>query len=253
MNWPALKALWLPPRSQQQEWLDADDIPVQDLHGNLADLRCLNRYLGSHWLLCRAFQRLWYGAGCPRHLRVLDVGTGAGDIPEVLTRWGHRRGVRLTIVAVDNHRGVLQYIHAVQRPRPGISLVQADGVRLPFHAQSFDMVVCSTMLHHLDWSQGIALLQSLTTVARYGVVVNDLVRSWLHYYAARLVLPVVARHPVTRHDGPLSVLRAYSIEEVREMARLAGLERAHVSMVLGYRFVLVYVSPTGARKAMDGA
>ena len=252
MNWSALKALWLPPRSQQQEWLDADDIPVRDLHGNLTDLRWLNRYLGSHWLLLRAFQRLWYGAGCPRRLRVLDVGTGAGDIPELLTRWGRRRGVRLAIVAVDNHRGVLQYMHAVQPPRSDITLVQADGVCLPFRAQTFDVVVCSTMLHHLDWSQGIALLQSMTAVARYGVVVNDLVRSRLHYYAARLVLPVVARHPVTRHDGTLSVLRAYSVEEVREMARLAGLKRARVYMALGYRFVLVYVPPAGARKATDG-
>jgi ubiquinone/menaquinone biosynthesis C-methylase UbiE len=250
MNWPAFKALWRLPRSQRQEWLDASDISAGDLHGNLDDLRWLNRYLGSHWLVLRAFQRLWHRAGCPRHLRVLDVGTGAGDIPEVLTRWGHRRGVRLAIVAVDNHRGVIQYTHAVQRSLPYISLVQADGVCLPFHARTFDIVVCSTMLHHLDWHQGIALLHSMAAVARHGVVVNDLVRSRLPYYAARLVLPVVARHHMTRHDGPLSVLRAYSVEEVREMARLAGLAQAHVCTALGHRFLLVYVPPAG--KATDG-
>jgi len=257
MNWPALKALWLPLRSQQQEWLDADDIPARDLHKNLDDLQWLNRYLGSHWLVLRAFQRLWHGAGCPRYLRVLDVGTGAGDIPELLTRWGRRRGVQLTIVAVDNHRGVIQYVRSVQRSLSHLTVVQADGVCLPFHARTFDVVVCSTMLHHLDWPQGIALLHSMAAVARYGVVVNDLVRSRLHYYAARLVLSVVARHHVTRYDGPLSVLRAYSLEEVREMARLAGLARAHVSTALGYRLVLVYVPPAGVppagvRKATDG-
>ena len=252
MNWSVLKALWLPRRSQRQEWLDADDIPVRDLHGNLDDLRCLNRYLGSHWLVLRAFQRLWHGMGCPRHLRVLDVGTGAGDIPAMLLRWGRRRGVRLAIVAVDNHWGVIQYVHALQPLLSRLTLVQADGVCLPFQAQTFDVVVCSTMLHHLDWHQGIALLQSMAAVARYGVIVNDLVRSRLHYYAARLVLSVLARHQVTRDDGPLSVLRAYSLEEVREMARLAGLARAHVSAALGYRFVLVYVPPARGRKATDG-
>lgn len=253
MNWPALKALWLPRRSQQQEWLDADDIPARDLHENLDDLRWLNRYLGSHWLVLRAFQRLWREAGCPRHFRILDVGTGAGDIPEMLLRWGSRRGVRLTIVAVDNHCGVLQYVRSVRPPLSRLILVQADGVCLPFQARTFDVVVCSTMLHHLDWHQGIALLQSMAAIARYGVVVNDLVRSRLHYYAARLVLSVVARNHVTRYDGPLSVLRAYSVEEVREIARLAGLAQAHIYTALGYRFVLVYVPPAGARKATNGS
>jgi hypothetical protein len=113
-------------------------------------------------------------------------------------------------------------------------------------------VICSTMLHHLDWQQGIALLQSMAAVARHAVVVNDLVRSRLHYYAARLLLAVMACHPVTRHDGSLSVLRAYSVGEVREMVRLAGLASAHVSTVLGYRFVLVYEPPAQQKAATDG-
>jgi len=114
---------------------------------------------------------------------------------------------------------------------------------LPFRARAFDVVVCSTMLHHLDWQQGITLLHNMAAVARYGVVVSDLVRSWLHYYAARLVLSVIPCNHVTRHDGPLSVLRAYSVGEVREMARLAGLAQVHVSTALGYRLLLVYVPP----------
>jgi len=252
MSWPSFKTLWLPARSQQPEWLDADDIPAQDLQRNLDDLRWLNRYLGSHWLLCTALQRVWRQVGCPNHLRVLDVGTGAGDIPASLTRWGERRGVSITVVAIDSQYGVLRYMRSVQSLPRSIMCVQADGLCLPFRVRSFDVVLCSTMLHHLDWQQGIALLQSMAAVARYGVVVNDLVRSRLSYYAARLMLALMACHDVTRHDGPLSVLRAYSVEEVREMARLAGLTSARVSTALGYRFVLVYGPPAQAQVATDG-
>jgi ubiquinone/menaquinone biosynthesis C-methylase UbiE len=249
MSWPSFKTRWLPARSQQLEWLDAADIPAQDFQRNLDDLRWLNRYLGSHWLLCTALQRVWRQVGCPSHLRVLDVGTGAGDIPVVLTRWGERHGVYITVVAIDSHHGVLHYMRSVQSLPPSIPCVQADGLCLPFRARTFDVVLCSTMLHHLDWQQGIVLLQSMAAVARYGVVVNDLVRSRLYYYAARLMLSLMACHEVTRHDGPLSVLRAYSVGEVREMARLAGLTPVRVSTALGYRFVLVYRPPAQEKVA----
>jgi hypothetical protein len=83
----------------------------------------------------------------------------------------------------------------------------------------------------------------MATVARYAVVVNDLVRSRLYYYVARLILSFTACHDVTRHDGPLSVLRAYSVEEVRKMMYLAGFTPVRVSTALGYRFVLVYGPP----------
>jgi ubiquinone/menaquinone biosynthesis C-methylase UbiE len=170
-----------------------------------------------------------------------------------MRRWGERHGVHIAVVAVDSQNEVLQYMRSIQ-PLPMTSACfQADGLCLPFRARTFDVVICSTMLHHLDWQQGIVLLQSMATVARHAVVVNDLVRSWLHYYAARLLLAVMACHPVTRHDGSLSVLRAYSVGEVREMARLAGLVPAHLSTVLGYRFVLVYEPPTQEKAAPDGA
>jgi ubiquinone/menaquinone biosynthesis C-methylase UbiE len=253
MSWPSFKTAWLPARSQQPEWLDAADIPAQDLQKNLDDLRRLNRYLGSHWLLCTALQRVWRQVGCPHHLRILDVGTGAGDIPVVLTRWGERHGVAITVVAIDSHHGVLHSMRSAQSLPQSIPCVQADGLCLPFHARTFDVVLCSTMLHHLDWQQGIALLQSMAAVARYGVVVNDLVRSWPSYYAARLILSLMACHAVTRHDGPLSVLRAYSVKEVREMARLAGLTSVRVSTALGYRFVLVYGPLAQEQVATDGA
>jgi hypothetical protein len=107
------------------------------------------------------------------------------------------------------------------------------------------------MLHHLAWQDGIALLQAMAAVSRYGVVVNDLVRSWLSYYGAKLLLPVLSSNHLTRHDGPLSALRAYSVGEVREMAQAAGLAGARVHAVLTYRLLLVYTLPTDRRQAYD--
>lgn len=228
------------PRSTARELLDAPDIPARELQGNLDDLRRLNRIMGSRLVVLGALRQLWRQAGCPAAWRLLDIGTGAGDMPLALCRWGRRHGVRFQTVAVDNHRGVVRQARRLVRPEAGLTLVLADARRLPFGSQAFDVVLCSTMLHHLSYDEGIALLRAMAQTARHGIVVNDLRRSRGHYLAARLVLPLLARNRLTRHDGPLSVRRAYSLDELRTMAEAAGLVGARLRPVLGYRVLLVF-------------
>jgi ubiquinone/menaquinone biosynthesis C-methylase UbiE len=237
MNWLA------PPRSQQKELLDAPDMPVCDLEENLDDLRRVNFFLGSRWLVLTTLRRLWRAAGAPADWRVLDIGTGAGAIPAALARRSQAYGMRPTVVAIDQQWQVVRYARAALVPP--ITVLQANGLYLPFRSRSFDVVVCSHVLHHLDWQEGVALLRAMATVARYGVVVNDLVRSWLTYYGAKLLLPLFSRNPLTRHDGLLSVLRAYRVKEVREMAQAAGLINARIGTALTYRLLLEYTLPHG--------
>lgn len=241
MAWASLQSWLIPPRSVQSELLDADDVPEHDLQGNLDDLRWLNGVMGSRWLIVRGVASLWQQASRPQHLRILDIGTGAGDMPPALLRWGQRHGVTLTVVGLDNHTGTLRYAAAALRQVPEVTLVRANGLCLPCYDQAFDIVLCSTMLHHLQPQDAVTLLRCMAAAARYGVIVNDLLRSRVHHYGARLLLPLLTRQRLTRHDGPLSVLRAYTVAEIRAMADAAGWHTAQVRMALGYRFFLVYM------------
>ena len=47
--------------------------------------------------------------------------------------------------------------------------------------------------------------------------------SWLATHLLRM-------HPVSRHDGPLSVRRSYSTAEVRALAEKAGLQRIDIAV-----------------------
>jgi hypothetical protein len=69
-------------------------------------------------------------------------------------------------------------------------------------------------------------------------VVNDLVRSRPGFLGAQLLGALLSDNPLTRHDGPASVRRAYTRAELRDLARAAGLARPTIGPDLGYRVAL---------------
>ena len=82
------------------ELLDGPLDPMT-LAGNLRDLTAVNRHLGGAKLSLNAI--LPFGRGSSGHalLRLLDVGTGAADIPVSLARHTAKRKPRLEITATD--------------------------------------------------------------------------------------------------------------------------------------------------------
>lgn len=200
------------------------DGPLDDpsaLAANLRDLRRLNRLTGGVGLSVRAVRSLLPDGGT-----VLDVGTGAADIPVALLRDAEHRGVGLAVTATDGRREVLAAAVAIQPSlarTPGLTLGHADGRHLSWADGAFDLAHVSLVLHHLDPDEAVVLLAELRRVARIGVVVNDLVRGRLAWLGAWLLTHSVAASRYTRHDGPLSVRRAYTREEMAALVEAAGL------------------------------
>ena len=128
-----------------------------------------------------------------------------------------------------------------QRPfswSPGLFFAAANGLALPFADASVDVAMCSFALHHLAPAEAAALLREMRRVARYGIVINDLVRWRPGYWATWLFTHALSRNPLTRNDGPLSVLRAYTRAEMRTLAAQAGLRDVRFDSFLGYRVAM---------------
>jgi SAM-dependent methyltransferase len=137
-----------------------------------------------------------------------------------------RRGSSLTVTAADSREEVLAAALAA-RPSlertPGLTFAIADGRALPWPDGSFDVAHASLVLHHLSPADAVAFLRELRRVARIGIVVNDLVRGRLFWIGGWLLVHTVARSRFTRHDGPLSVRRAYTRAELHDLLAAAGL------------------------------
>lgn len=212
-------------------------LDARTLRANLRDLARLNRWLGGVDLSWRALASV---GTADRETSLLDIGTGAGDIPRALLRRSRRAGRSMRIVATDVRQEMVAIAAAGPRdPRLEIRLGGIDGIADP--DASFDVVHSSLVLHHLEPEGARRLLGEMARVARVAVIVNDLDRAAAWWLGAWLLSHALTLNRYTRHDAPLSVRRAYTVAEVTAMARVAGLRRvASFRARPGYRYALVF-------------
>lgn len=157
---------------------------------------------------------------------VLDVGAGRGDLLRHLEEELAERGITLRPLAGEPHPTA---VSLARGPGPPVRLVRLSAPRLPLAGDSVDFVVSTITLHHLDRWEAVRFLREAQRVARRGWMVVDLRRSLPARIAVRLLAGTVwLWNPLPRHDGPVSVRRAFRPEEIREMLAEAGLSDAGV-------------------------
>jgi 2-polyprenyl-3-methyl-5-hydroxy-6-metoxy-1,4-benzoquinol methylase len=173
-----------------------------------------------------------------RELRVLDVATGAGDVPARLWFRAQRAGLHLEIHGVDvSPRAVAFAAERAAAKQAAISFSVRDVLAGPLPG-GFDVVICSLFLHHLTEEQGVLLLQVMAKAAMHLVLVNDLRRSAAGLALAHLAARTLCRSDVVRVDGARSVRAAFTLPEATALARAAGLNGAVVERRWPLRFLL---------------
>jgi ubiquinone/menaquinone biosynthesis C-methylase UbiE len=222
------------------------DGPLDDtaaLAANLRDLSWINRHLGGIALSQRALDALV--GGRPGPLTFLDIGTGAADIPAALQLAEARRGRELRVVALENRAEVVAAALAGSpelASRPGFKLLVGDGRALSERDGSHDVVHASMVLHHLAPDEAVVLLREMARVAGIGIIVNDLARGRLAWLGAWLLTHTLTRGRWTRNDGPLSVRRAYTPDEMQALLARAGLRPiVWIRGFVGHRYAVAAV------------
>lgn len=233
----------LPPVPLRQrdrvELLDEGAGSLAEVRRSLHDIRRINKWLGGAPLLRAAVFDLLQKRRLT-HATLLDIGTGSADLPLMLRREAARRGLALRILALDLSARHLQVAREdLHREKAtGIHLLRADAFHLPFAGNSIDIVTASLFLHHFRAPQIHALLGEFQRVARVGFVASDLVRDAVPLWFFRLARPVFARSYLTRFDGEASLRRAYTRDELQDIAE-TGWHGATVTEHFPYRLAVV--------------
>lgn len=227
-----------PPRvTGVTERMDDPSLDTRELAQALRTLARINRLFGGTRIILHHLPRL--SDRLPAPVRVLDVGTGYADIPRVIVRWARRRGQPVEITALDRSPGTLAVAARACADYPEIALQRGDALALPFPPDSFNLVLASQILHHMEAAESVRLLGELWRVARHGILVHDLRRGTWPHAVTWATLHLMSRNPIIRHDGPLSIRRGYMPAEVEALARAAGWKAPRVVRHTFFRLALL--------------
>jgi SAM-dependent methyltransferase len=223
-------------RAAATELLDGEHLDPGDLRVNLREMAMLNRLPGGVGDSLRAVTRLLDGLTDATDASVLDAGIGSGDFVRRLAR--RLPGVR--VVGLDVHPQVLAVAARNLAGTEHVTLLEADVRSIPLPDASVDVAHASLLLHHLDPPDAVMGLREMRRVARRGVVVNDLRRGHLAFAVTAATVLALSHGRYTRHDGVLSARRAYTLDELDELAGSAGLRRGTRTWALLPRVTTVY-------------
>jgi 2-polyprenyl-3-methyl-5-hydroxy-6-metoxy-1,4-benzoquinol methylase len=225
-------------RSLEKELMDLPDKPRDLYLDDLRNLRGFNRYLGGCRSVIQGLENLAQSRPVAR-LSILDIGSASADIPLAMAEWARRRNIRIEIVALELEAMAAEEARRQTRHCADIAVVRGDGAFAPFSPRTFDVVTASQLLHHFSETEIIGLLRSWSQLARTAIIVSDLVRHPLAYHGIRCISSMLTRNAMTRVDAPLSVRRAFTLNEWRELFRSAGIGPFRISPMFPFRQMTV--------------
>ncbi len=224
-------------RSEQTELMDAPNIPVKLLHKNLGELDILNRYLGGHSISIEGIKRLMTDRQKVYHL--VDLGCGSGDVLKYIARWARFNQYQVKLTGVDKNPDAIQYLNNNCSEYPEITGVVCDYRDFIKTDPKVDIVHCSLFCHHLNKHELLELFRHLKTYTAEGFVINDLQRSLIAYYSVWFLTRLLRGSALSKHDGPISVLRAFTRSELEKLLQGAGLNEFTIQWRWAFRYLVV--------------
>lgn len=223
-------------RSYKKELLDGDSIPEQDLFQNLKELDTINHLLGGYKITFSALKHLLKK---DKAYTLVDIGCGGGDTLKRIQNWKTKQGLKLNLVGVDIKPVCIQY--AEQRNQNSDVKFICDDYRSSFnHVANIDIVHACLFCHHLNEAEIVELIRFVLKHKAI-LVVNDLARNPIAYYAIMFLTKLFSKSYLVKNDAPLSVSRGFKKNEWLDLLAKAGAKHYSVKNKWAFRHqIIVY-------------
>lgn len=194
-----------------RELMDDPDCDPDALAATLERFDLVNRAIGG-------WGRVWRRGIRPRlqrlgrPTRVLDVGSGGGDVVARLATWAERDGLDVEWLGIDPDPRALEVARTRESARVSFAATDAAGLRAA--GETFDLVLSNHVLHHLEAAELAEFAADTRALATGTVMHADIERGRLAYALYGIGITALERGTFLRTDGLRSIRRSYRAEEL---------------------------------------
>jgi SAM-dependent methyltransferase len=224
-------------RSHQKELIDAPVIPKEMLIRNLQELDFLNRTLGGHSITIAGIRQLVRLKD--RQYHIADLGCGSGDSLIYIARWARIHGYNVKLTGIDINGDAISFLEGRCRDYPEITGIKSDYRSFLESTENVDIIHCSLFCHHLEDSEISELFRLLKSTGKVGFIINDLHRTLLAWFAVRIFTAVLSGSELARNDGPVSVLRGFTEDELRGLLNQENIMNYSIRRKWAFRYLVI--------------
>jgi 2-polyprenyl-3-methyl-5-hydroxy-6-metoxy-1,4-benzoquinol methylase len=191
--------------SELPEWMD-EPCSYEDFRQCLLDLRQVNRLTLSYRPTLAFLDRVIETGRPQQPLRIVDVGSGGGDMLRRVQCWAADRHVPVSLTGIDLNPHAERAAREFTGSSETIRWITGDAF---IHTEPIDIVLSSLFTHHLENTEIVRFLAWSERVAERGWFVNDLCREAAPYRLFGVLARVMRWHRFVQHDGPVSFRRSF--------------------------------------------
>jgi SAM-dependent methyltransferase len=218
-------------RDTTPELMDTEVVTFEDFRECLQQLARDNAVMLGHRPTIAYLERLRRQGRFERNepVRIVDIGSGYGDMLREIDRWADKRGVRVALEGVDINPWSARAAEEVTAPGRPITWVTQNLFDYE-PPGGIDIVISSLFTHHLHDPMLVRFVAWMEERARMAWLINDLHRHRVPYTAVKLGFRVLRRHRFMQHDGPVSFASAFRRADWERTLASAGVPRERVSI-----------------------
>ncbi|MBP2831913.1 methyltransferase domain-containing protein [Aquimarina sp. U1-2] len=223
-------------RSNEPELMDNPELEDSALQTALKDLSRVNRMLGGNTITINAVHELIKGRTTGEEITIVDLGCGDGEMLRALAQSFRKKNLHVKLIGVDLNEKSLAYAKKQSTAYPEISYAKLDLLHIQNSSFYCDVIICTLTLHHLSCKEIENVLRKSVTLARTGVIINDLHRSKIAYYLFKIFSLFFITGKIAKYDGLISIKRGFKKEELIQYTQALGLTKYRIDWKWAFRY-----------------